>query len=224
MADSNDIGILLKVLLDANTVDINKQIKTLSSKVDKLKIKLDIDQKEFDRLSSLAKKYQDFGAGSGNGFGKGTQEIGRYEKGLNNLIHLYKMKEVSDDKFLSTMEQLRSKTEFTTLSQKKQEQVIGLLTQAEKNYQKVVDQGSNINKKQSDDNEKQLQYEQKVRQAIAQQKQKEIDLTEKQLQYEQKVRQAIEQQQQTQSTRNFNYGESIQGIDPSIFNSRGQSI
>jgi len=58
MADGKDIGILLKVLLDANTVDINKQIKTLSTKIDKLKIKLDIDTKEIDILANKLKGLQ----------------------------------------------------------------------------------------------------------------------------------------------------------------------
>lgn len=104
-----------------------------------------------------------------------TKELSAYAQNLNNLIHAYKMKEVSDDKFLSTMEKLRSNTEFTTLSQKKQEQVVNLLTQAEKNYQKVVDQGINIKKKQSDNTEKQLQYEQKARLAVEQLQQKELE-------------------------------------------------
>lgn len=85
---------------------------------------------------------------------KATQAISKYEQSLNNLIHLYKMKEVTDRQFLDTMEKLRAKTEFTTLSQQKQEQVVRLLTQAEKNYQKVSDESVNIIKRYNDELEK----------------------------------------------------------------------
>src|SRR5690554_6412100 len=46
---------------------------------------------------------------------KATQSLSRYAKGIENLIHLYKMKLRTDDQFLKSMEQMRSTVEFTML-------------------------------------------------------------------------------------------------------------
>lgn len=69
-----------------------------------------------------------------------------YRQEIDKLVHQYKMKETTDRQFLDSMEKLRGKTEFTNLSFKKQEEIVRLLTQAERTYQRVVDQGTNINK------------------------------------------------------------------------------
>ena len=86
-----------------------------------------------------------------------TKAISDYEKEVNKLLHTYKMKLTTDQEFLKNMEKLRSSTEFTSLTQRKQEQIVNRLAQAEKNFQKVLDQGSAVRKNQSKDQEKLLQ-------------------------------------------------------------------
>ena len=115
-------------------------------------------QQELDNISKKLKltiqNASVAGSKTSQSYEQSAKSIGRYESGLNNLIHLYKMKEVTDRKFLDTMELMKSKTQFTTLSLQKQEQVMSLLEKAEKNYQKVSDQGINIRKQQAVELEK----------------------------------------------------------------------
>jgi CBS domain-containing protein len=53
---ADNINIVLRAIIDANTKDINAQIATLSTKVDKLKIKLDLDT---DGLKNIQNIMQD---------------------------------------------------------------------------------------------------------------------------------------------------------------------
>lgn len=78
-----------------------------------------------------------------------TQANDAYTRSIDNLIHRYKMKQLSERGFINAMEKQRSMTEFNTLSHKKQEQVMGMLTQTEKTYQRVVDSGTKIRQAQA---------------------------------------------------------------------------
>lgn len=74
-----------------------------------------------------------------------TAEISNYEKSLNKLIHTYKMKEISDDKFMQNVQRAMQMQKYQQLSWKQQEQLINLVAKAEKNYQTVSDKTRTIN-------------------------------------------------------------------------------
>lgn len=175
---NNDLNIIVRAILEkSSTAQITNEIQKIQKSVKPIEIKVNANS--------------------------ATQSLSRYEKGLNNLIHLYKMKEVSDQQFLKTMETIRSKMQFTTLSQKKQEEVVRLLTQAEKTYQKVVDEGTNINNKRAA--EQLRQQQQLIKQTNA-------------------VTQSLLNQQNNISRRDFNYGTLMSGVNASTFGSSSNFV
>jgi len=134
---SDNLSIIIKALLVKTAhMDIQKELDIIEKKLKPIRIKVTLDPSTNQMFERTQKSMN-----------SANQGLSRYEKGLNNLIHLYKMKKISDQQFLETMEKMRSKTQFATLSNKKQEEVVRLLTQAERTYQRVVDEGTNINRR-----------------------------------------------------------------------------
>jgi hypothetical protein len=60
--------------------------------------------------------------------------IRQYESGFNNLLNMYKTKQITDDKFLQTAEKMIQKTQFQSLAAEKQAKIYKELTTAEANY------------------------------------------------------------------------------------------
>lgn len=156
---SDNIQIVVSAVLNKNTD------KELQAQLDQISQKLKLTIANTKIVNQQAESASSSSEASTK---KASQAVGEYEQKINKLIHTYKMKLTTDREFLDSMEQLRSKSDFTTLSWKKQEQVVSLLEKSEKSYQQVVDSGTNIRKQQQQQSEKIT--EQFHRQSIAQEK------------------------------------------------------
>lgn len=129
---AENISIKISAILSKNAEkDLQTQLNIIAKK-----LKLTIDN-----VNVVNQKTKDSSNLTESTTKNASKAVSEYEKQLNQLIHTYKMKEISDRTFLDSMEKIRNKSEFSELSLKKQEQVVSLLAQAEKNYQKVVDSG-----------------------------------------------------------------------------------
>ena len=49
----NNLGIKIKAILDANTKDINTQIQQLSTKIDKLNVKIALDTTDLKNINQI---------------------------------------------------------------------------------------------------------------------------------------------------------------------------
>ncbi len=156
---SDNIQIVVSAVLNKNTdKELQAQLDTISQKLKLTIANTKIVNQQTEGASSSSEASTK----------KASQAVEEYERKINKLIHTYKMKLTTDREFLDSMEQLRSKSDFATLSWQKQEQVVSLLEKSEKSYQQVVDSGTNTRKQQQQQSEKIT--EQFHKQSIAQQK------------------------------------------------------
>jgi hypothetical protein len=166
MADNGRIGISVISNVSVTKADVNRMQKQLDELGKQLKLNISqvtlTGNKMSTSMESNVKK-------TSQATQKATQEMSNYEKAVNRIIHSYKMKQKTDDEFIQSAQRAIKMSKFQELSWQKQEQLINLVTQAEKNYQKVSDQTVITTKKK-------VQQDQQLASQIANARQKNIDL------------------------------------------------
>lgn len=131
-------------LLITGGLDKQNTKKQIQAQLDKLggelKLTIGVDKSGAQDITKQTKGIKDL-----------TQANKGYVNGLNNLLHLMKTKQITDDKALANLNKLRQNQEFANLTQKQQVALVSAMEKANNNYTKSVDTATNIQKKYNDE-------------------------------------------------------------------------
>jgi len=162
-----DIDIKVGAIINDDANQIVVMQKQLDKIAKQLKLNIDATVKGINGVSSTTNN-------STQSTQKATVAMTNYEKALDNVVHKYKMKEISDDKFVNMSDRITKMAQFQTLEWKKQENYINLVAKAEQNYTKVRTDESKINDTILKQTREQVELQSKVRNSLSNQKQNEI--------------------------------------------------
>lgn len=174
---ASPLSLLIKSKIDMSSgmiADLNRQLNELATKLKPMRVKIEIDTGTIQNISNQINRATQGISRTTVNTQVNTQGLSNYEKALTRIIHAYKMKEISDDKFLAMSNRIMNMTSFQNLSWRQQEQLVNLAVQANERYQRSRNEEIKSNQaiQQSQERlnasrQKELEYIQKMENQLA---------------------------------------------------------